>query len=92
LAVELRTKTVKAFVAETTDALCGLIDAHPVDLILIENAHYGFLSAAEVLARLQSAQSPPQIVMVGDSQEFSAGQSRSLHIAHGIGEGSQNAK
>ena len=48
LAAELRTTTVKAFAAETTGpCFCGLIDAHQVDLILIENAHYGFLSAAK---------------------------------------------
>jgi len=71
LAAQLGTPAVKVFVAETTDALCGFIDAQLVDLLL---------SATEVLSRLQGSPSPPEVVVIGDCEDLKADQIRSLKV------------
>jgi HD-like signal output (HDOD) protein/CheY-like chemotaxis protein len=80
LASELEGGELRVFVAEATDALCRFADENAIDALVIENVRHGFLSAAEVLSRLQQSPSATRTVVVGESPAFSHDQLQSLKI------------
>jgi HD-like signal output (HDOD) protein/DNA-binding NarL/FixJ family response regulator len=80
LAAALGSRTLKVFVAETTDFLCRFAEKQQIDVLLIENVRHGFLSAAEVLAHLQESRLFAPTIVVGDVPTFSTEQIKSLGI------------
>ncbi len=80
LAVELRGNAVEVFVPQTTDSLCHFVEKRQVDVLLIEDVPYGFLTGAEILRRLQKAGAPQQAIVIGTTAAFTPEQVQSLNI------------
>ena len=80
LAVELRGDALEVFVPQTTESLCQFVENHQVDVMVIEDVAYGFLTGAEILARLQGPAAPRQAVVIGTAAAFTPDQAQSLKI------------
>lgn len=80
LSLELGSVKVDVFATRTTDALYRFVEEHHADVMLIENAQFGFLRGPEILTRVQSLPSPPQAIVIGNPEAFRPEQLRSLKI------------
>lgn len=80
LAVQLDNECLQVFVPKTTESLRKFVEDHPVDVMLIEDVPFGFLTGAEILARMQGSSTPRQVILIGAATEFSADRARSLNI------------
>lgn len=80
LARELESDSLSVFVPTTTDSLCQFAAGQRVDVLLIEDVPFGFLTGAEILARLQATGAPRHAIVIGSEAGFSAEQARTLNI------------
>jgi HD-like signal output (HDOD) protein len=71
---------VQVVLPETTDDLCHFAEQQRVDVIVIEDAAYGFLDGAEILLRLRDTVGKPRAVVLGDATAANAERLASLNV------------
>ncbi len=68
LATLLKRESILPFVLENTDALCRLVESRHLDLLVLENARFGFLAPQDLVGHLKSAAALMQIVLIGNDE------------------------
>jgi HD-like signal output (HDOD) protein/CheY-like chemotaxis protein len=71
LATLLKHESILPFVLDTTDALCRLAESRHLDLLVLEDARFGFLGPKDLVGHLKSAAAMMQIVLVGNEGKAS---------------------
>jgi HD-like signal output (HDOD) protein/CheY-like chemotaxis protein len=65
IALALKRQTFLPFVVENTDALCSLAQSRHLELLVMENLPFGFLSPQELVSRLRSRAASTDILLLG---------------------------
>jgi HD-like signal output (HDOD) protein/CheY-like chemotaxis protein len=76
LATLLKRESILPFVLDSSDALCRLAESRHLDLVVLENARFGFLAPEDLVGHLKSAAALMQIILVGNEGEPSPDVSR----------------
>ena len=71
LATLLKHESILPLVLDTTDALCRLAESRHLDLLVLEDARFGFLGPKDLVGHLKSAAAMMQIVLVGNEGKAS---------------------
>jgi HD-like signal output (HDOD) protein/DNA-binding response OmpR family regulator len=66
LAAQLKCQSLLPFVPESTDALCRLAESRHLELLVLENARFGFLSPRDLVGHLKSSAALTEIILLGD--------------------------
>jgi HD-like signal output (HDOD) protein/CheY-like chemotaxis protein len=66
LATQLERASLLTFVPDTTDALSHLAESGQLDLLVLENARFGFLYPRDLASQLKSRGSLTEIILLGD--------------------------
>jgi HD-like signal output (HDOD) protein/DNA-binding NarL/FixJ family response regulator len=68
LATQLKRASLLPFVPDSTDALCHLAECRHLDLLVLENARFGFLNPRDLVGQLKSSTASTEIILLADEQ------------------------
>ena len=66
LAAQLKRASLLPFVPDSTDALCHLAESRHLDLLVLENARFGFLNPRDLVGQLKACGALTEILLLGD--------------------------
>jgi HD-like signal output (HDOD) protein/CheY-like chemotaxis protein len=71
LASQLKRALLLPFAPDSTDALCHLAESRHLDLLVLENARFGFLNPRELVRQLKSCAASTEIILLADENAVS---------------------
>ncbi|HXY33143.1 MAG TPA: HDOD domain-containing protein, partial [Planctomycetaceae bacterium] len=66
LAVQLKRESLLPFVPESSDALCELAENRHLEMLILENSRFGFLTPEDLVGHLKTSATKTEIILLGE--------------------------